>query len=62
MLQLLVASLLFCGNMSNLLVRMWLQVLVHESHLSSGALDKIQAALQEAGVQVRCGGTVGLCT
>lgn len=32
----------------------WLcvQVLVHQSHLRSGALDKIQAALQEAGVQV----------
>jgi len=29
-----------------------LQVLVHASHLPSGALDKIQAALQEAGVQV----------
>jgi hypothetical protein len=28
------------------------QVLVHESYLTSGALDKIQAALQEAGVQV----------
>lgn len=32
-----------------------LQVLVHQSHLTSGALDKIQAALQEAGVQVRAG-------
>ncbi len=33
-------------------VGMCVQVLVHESHLTSGALDKIQAALQEAGVAV----------
>lgn len=31
------------------------KVLVHASHLPSGALDKIQAALQEAGVQVHAG-------
>lgn len=34
------------------IVGMCVQVLVHESHLTSGALDKIQAALQEAGVKV----------